>query len=173
MKTMALRRIAIHEAGHAVVAWQLGVRLRKVTVKPDGDYLGKMWHRQTHNADDWDAAGGSEDRAQVRLGRKVKIAFAGPLAEKRAFPRTRWRRHASSDINDAADIIAHVYFNERAQYLWSSLLWLETELLLGEGWLAVVALADQLITRQTLTGRDARDVILEAFALDRGEEAVA
>jgi len=33
-------RTAYHEAGHAVVAFSLGSRIKMVTIKPDGHYLG-------------------------------------------------------------------------------------------------------------------------------------
>jgi hypothetical protein len=163
LRNHKLARTAIHEAGHAFVAWRLDVRLHRVTVKPDGDYLGSVRHGRTHNADEWY---GADDRAQGRIAREVRIAYAGALAVKRAFPGSRWRVGAEGDFGRAADIISHFYEVERAQYLWSSLLMLETEALLNWAWFAVEALAAALVARQTLTGREAREVIQQAFTDD-------
>src|SRR4051794_3747807 len=35
-----LRRVAYHEAGHAVVAWALGLKFEEVTIVPDRDIFG-------------------------------------------------------------------------------------------------------------------------------------
>ncbi len=83
---------------------------------------------------------------------------------KRAFPASRWRREAAKDFNDAADVIAHIYLSERAQYLWSSLLWLETEELIEQEWPGVLSLADALVKRRTLNGREAAAAIVEGVA---------
>lgn len=37
-----VRAVAYHEAGHAVVAWVVGLSLRKVTIRPDPDALGRI-----------------------------------------------------------------------------------------------------------------------------------
>ena len=100
----------------------------------------------------------------MRVGRAIKMAYAGPLAVKRAFPRSHWRESGENDFTQAANVILHVYSDERARYLWSSLLRLETEWLLERGWFAVEALADALVAKRTLTGSEARTVIQEAFA---------
>lgn len=43
------KRTAYHEAGHAVVAWLLGLACRHVTIEPEGDSLGHVLHKKTHD----------------------------------------------------------------------------------------------------------------------------
>lgn len=67
--------IAYHEAGHAVLAEQLGGHVLSVTIIPMDDD-GPRRHGETRVA--WRVDGGQDD--QVRLA-QVQVALAGPVAE--------------------------------------------------------------------------------------------
>lgn len=165
-----MRRTAIHEAGHAFAAWRLGCRLHRATIKPGGDYIGLVQRAPALNADQWYA---NDDRAQLRIGREIKVSFAGALAVKVAFPGSRYRRGADSDFAKVADNVSHVYTDGRKQYLWTRLLWLDTEDMLRQEWFAVEAIAAALLARTTLTGRQVRDVIVQAFDADYNAKVLA
>jgi ATP-dependent Zn protease len=47
------RFVAYHEAGHAVVALALGLRVRGATIVPDDATLGGFWYRTDVAVDDW------------------------------------------------------------------------------------------------------------------------
>lgn len=161
---------AYHEAGHAIVAWGVGARLHRATIDPGADYLGKVMHARTLKAGTWYA---NDDRAQLLIAREIKICFAGALAVKRAFPGSCWRSGAEGDYHHAADLILHVYMDQRDQFLWSSLLARATERLLERYWYAVEAVAAALSTRRTLSGPQIKCIIIDAgnasFGMRSGE----
>ena len=41
MRATALWAIAFHEAGHAVVAWSRGIKVKSATIVPARDFLGQ------------------------------------------------------------------------------------------------------------------------------------
>src|SRR5215470_5977482 len=44
LKRPTLRRVAWHEAGHAVVAWERGLTVTSVSIRPDGEGFGRSQH---------------------------------------------------------------------------------------------------------------------------------
>lgn len=159
-KQTALRRTAIHEAGHAVVAWAVGSRIHGATITPGEDHLGQVRHMPKVK----DATlHGDVDRAQIRLGHQIKIAYAGALAVKRAYPHSRWRAGADNDFHNAAGDVLRVYEDAPRQIAWTRLLTLDTEALLERNWHAVEAVADVLVKRKTMSGAEVKAVIVAAF----------
>jgi hypothetical protein len=70
LKEPSLRRVAWHEAGHAVVAWERGLTVTCVSIRPDGESLGRAQH-----SPDGDCAIASERE------RENILAMAGWAAE--------------------------------------------------------------------------------------------
>src|SRR5260370_34859100 len=60
---------AYHEAGHAVMAYFLGVRLKKVTIIPNKDYVGSVLHEKVVRG-----LGPGVDILLRNLARKEKLA---------------------------------------------------------------------------------------------------
>jgi ATP-dependent Zn protease len=85
---MRRERIAFHEAGHAVVAYRLGIEVEFVTILPTHHSAGHVTHG------DLFCGGADSDRAA--LERAIKINLAGPMAEALFYPRYR-RRRGSQD----------------------------------------------------------------------------
>ena len=85
---MRRERIAFHEAGHAVVAYRLGIEVEFVTILPTHHSAGHVTHG------DLFCGGADSDRAA--LERAIKISLAGPMAEALFYPRYR-RRPRSVD----------------------------------------------------------------------------
>jgi ATP-dependent Zn protease len=89
----ALEATAIHEAGHAVAAWLLRVRVNSATIIPHSGALGHVTHANPLRGVDleWD----DSDRARLRAERYIKVCLAGPLAQKKFNPRSyrhwQWR----------------------------------------------------------------------------------
>ena len=156
-----LHQTAIHEAGHVVVAHAVGARVHRVTIKPGRDYLGRVRHGKLFSEAEYYAA---DDLAQVKFARHVKIALAGGLAEKRAFPRSRWRDGTGPDFHVVADLVVLMYHNDKARYHWLQLLTIETETLLERYWSPLELLASELIAVETLSGAQAVHVIRVARA---------
>src|SRR5438034_3807239 len=77
---MTRERTAYHEAGHAVVAWSFAPHsVRRVTIQPDGDRLGKAIETLVERLKYFDAE--VSDHMRVRIEQKIITALAGAQAE--------------------------------------------------------------------------------------------
>ena len=84
----ALReRIAVHEAGHAVLALALGVTPEYMTIEPRGRSLGHVFYAQPHEA----------LRTKNQLEAEIQILLGGLLAEN-----LRYGEHGTGAAHDLA-----------------------------------------------------------------------
>lgn len=171
------RVTAYHEAGHAVAAWALGARLHRVTITPGQDYAGRVSRNRSLPES---TLYGNPDYARLRMEREIKIALAGAIAQRRAFPHSYWRAGAHTDERNIGEILVCMYPSERkgddgwrAREYWRQLLKIETRWLLDRYWHCVDALAEYLLRHPTLTGHEAKDVIAAAFAHQFADTPVA
>jgi len=159
-----LAAVAIHEAGHAVIAHKLGIAVDSVTVRPHGDALGVMVPG---------SASCARDEAMVSL--------AGAIAEERYRGRPPRRGSDASDQKDVDETITaltntHVdygaildddYDDPDGLFRTMALdnlhkskspdalhrrLRRKTKALVEQNWEAITALARILIAEKTLTG---------------------
>jgi hypothetical protein len=101
-----LRRVALHEAGHCVVAAAQGRRIESVTVVPGDDYAGKMSEVETpemrKNLLDLLSGGRATAEVEARARDHVVGYVAGKISEWIFCPMESWqsdRNHtASSDL---------------------------------------------------------------------------
>src|SRR5689334_15696863 len=93
--TRQLLSTAYHEAGHAVLAWQLGLKFREVTIDPREESLGHI----SYVIPRWfTPANAGTDRVRLLTARYIIAAYAGGVAEdKLRARRSNWSRH--SDVN--------------------------------------------------------------------------
>src|ERR1700758_383304 len=103
MKT-SIKTIAHHEAGHAVMAWLLNVKIRKATIVPDTKMgnAGSVHHeklliRKYPEFDD-------SDRQRIRIEKLIMVCLAGPIAHMIFNQRSFRRSHAGSDWAQARDL---------------------------------------------------------------------
>jgi|SRR5262249_4488085 len=148
---MRRERLAHHEAGHAVVAYRLGVEVNFVTILP------------AHNKNDGHVAISRIDLFcgslgfRAKLERAIKICLAGPMAESLFYPRYR-RRLGSYDYVCAFGLARYladwgaarefVRHQER-----------ETKKLLNLYWKDVQQVAQALLEYDELTGIAVKDII--------------
>jgi hypothetical protein len=138
-------QLAIHEAGHAVVAMRLGVQVTSATIEPDGIYAGHVNHEHAPTRDD------------------MLIVLAGPVAE-----RQRGTGQLAGSPEEEASIWSDLaeYAEETGIELDADqderqlqLRELYTELndevvsMIREDWSAIESVALALIERGTLNGR--------------------
>jgi hypothetical protein len=149
--------VAYHEAGHAMVAWQLGGRVRLVTIDPDNDD-GPAWEGGTEIR--WRRSEGERELAR----KLVRVSLAGPVAEMLY---TGDPYHPGMVAEWAADW--HAAW-ESAQLLWpderqclASLEQISLELyrhLNQESqWAALAALADNLLAHDTLERDEIEEIL--------------
>src|SRR5262245_13692920 len=142
---MRRNRIAHHEAGHAVIAYRLGIEVKFVTILPDHDSAGHVTHG------DLFCGGTGSDRAA--LERAIKICLAGQMAEALLYSRFR-RRWRSVDYVCAFGLAryltgwgAHEFIRYQER---------ETQALLNLHWKDVQRVARALLEHYELTGTEVK-----------------
>jgi Zn-dependent protease len=155
------RRIAHHEAAHAVMAVLHEVPLVSVTIEPSpaDRFLGCCRMAGFH-VDLTEARDLAEGHALVSLAGPIAEGIAGYIPEPHSLEVHHAEaledlRHAGP-MNGTHELEAHVsYLRERAIGL------------LLHYWIAVTALAEELVRRRTLSGSEAEAVVIDA--LRRGD----
>jgi hypothetical protein len=155
-----LRRVALHEAGHCVVAIAHGRRIRSVTVVAGSDYAGKMSEEETPEMMKalLDFLSGGRAPAEVEAcARKHVVGYmAGTVSEWLMCPRESWtsdrHRTASSDLK-LARLFATAIAGDDSEALLSAAREEARDILAANRHL-VSAIADALIERGTLTGAE-------------------
>jgi len=86
----ALKKVAYHEAGHVVAHVVLGLPFEMVTIVPDEDREGRVEGLRPEEIQNKWEEGDREDLA-VRdwMERELIALYAGPIAQRRQFPRSR------------------------------------------------------------------------------------
>ena len=164
-KRLEVKATAIHEAGHAVAAYFLRVRIKHVTIAAADDYLGKVTAQPVrfgrHGVFDDSVAG--TDRAE----RHIMVCFAGSFAERKFAPRSHWRIGASADNSLAMELFSHVaHPDEKVRNLQLALLRRRTESFVEGRWKQICAVAEKLLTAPTLSADQVAATIDESMGLE-------
>ncbi len=91
-RTKALEATAYHEAGHAVAAYKVGMKVKRLTIVPSGDALGSHQHHAYFPGVNLEYD--SSPRAQRRAENFALVCFAGPAAQRRFNPKPSGDRTA-------------------------------------------------------------------------------
>jgi hypothetical protein len=152
------RYTAIHEAGHAVAAFYLRHRVRKVTIVPTGDALGHVRHNPIMFA----KQGVFDDslRGIARAETRIIILYAGPIAHRRFRPKSPWKLGGTSDFDLASKLMSHLEGPDyKCNRLYDRLLWRRAELLVDLRWRDINAVAKALLRHRTLNAREVNAAI--------------
>jgi len=157
-----IKATAYHEAGHAVVAHVCGRRFKSITIEPKDNTAGsvKFYDKLavlriidgTHPSD-WLSL--HKDEAERIVDRHIFSAMAGHIAQEMAFPGSVEPWQWENDREDLLDILIASDPDsgwDRAKA--------EAEALLSSNWHLVERLAEALLSRRTLTGKEARAILL-------------
>jgi hypothetical protein len=148
---------AIHEAGHAVVAMRVGLRVKAVSILPREGSTGRCLFDIKRSVDP-----GARSCASVKL--------AGQLAEQMARgekPRVNWLAD-DPDTADARELLA----GERDPLLVRRLVALATAATLFTRWYQVERLAKALERRRVLVGNEVREAALGLVRIDPAQRFV-
>lgn len=170
--SLTLQSTAYHEAGHHVMKWHLGLSLGPVTIKPDHENktLGTSFYHRTPFKKEtiqklWEYEYPTPGQVR-RIENLVMVCLAGREAERIFKPKRRWLGKPSKDDEQAQNFL-HVLVDEISPQfpVYWKLLWLRTKDTLSTPmvWNAVEGLTQALLERETLTGKEAKQVILEAI----------
>jgi ATP-dependent Zn protease len=153
-RTTLEERTAYHEAGHFVAAY-VGKRspaIRHLSIVPKGDTLGHVLPFPTPSFRP------DIDPQLQRVVDTIVIYLAGSAAEKRFAGRVD---HGSSeeDYGSAVSLGMHVVTADRELELFVN--WLDERAaeVIDLHWWAVRAVAEALMVRKKMTGKEAREVI--------------
>jgi ATP-dependent Zn protease len=136
---------AYHEAGHAVVALALGRPIHRVSVLPDGQFLGlcQFGKGVFRPSEDW-------------LEREILIALGGVAAEAIHTDNYAWDG-AARDLLYVRGLAAQRAGERQAERLERRMLAKTEHLLAQKGhWRAVELIAAELLRRGVISGRAAR-----------------
>ena len=150
----ALLDVAVHEAGHAVMAHALGVRVIKATIGgADGAWT---WHRKIFRHGQRPEHDKSHAN-RLRAERYALIALGGDIAERRFNP---GRQRADKQDQRQVRILLGLFARSPAHHAkWLAALEQEAEEIIGQSWLAVEAVAAALARRGAMNGRQITDCI--------------
>jgi hypothetical protein len=185
-----LRATAVHEAGHAVAARELGIGIRRLRIVEDEDSTGRTLYYGRPISDEQYYS--PDARTQRQLEKRIIATWAGPLAEERA--PSEWNA-TGAGLSEPFEhpehgTVHHLYPDGdlgRIQYMagiihagpgrstdaYVEYLRCRALDLLEHGrfiWAQVEAVAAALIKQKTLSGKQTRDVCWRVIedALARG-----
>ncbi len=142
---------AFHEAGHAVVAFSFGCQIKKVTITPGHDWLGQ------YRLGLCELQQGRSANARNRLDEQIVILFAGMVAEAHFMGRS-CEHAASDDLRVIRRLLCDRAGSEKQHEKLHRRLLARTEHLMEDDGieLAVKMIADELLQKQTISGRAVR-----------------
>jgi hypothetical protein len=159
------REVALHEAGHAVVARFYGGRIKHVTVEGSGPHMA--W---AESFGEW--GGAADARCWMRVGVLVDVFLAGVAAAPCDHGDPLLIRHAWSAITDyqVARTLAQLLVASNPGLILDDDVggflqgrWEQMKLLVHEHGAAVEAVAGELLAHGTLTGERVARVIVDAM----------
>lgn len=159
MEEQKRRRVAYHEAGHAVVAFVLGRRILRVTTVPEGPDLGSC----EDDAEELPPAALPLDECGDRLVRiAIKVWMAGELADE-LFTGQAPPIASSTDRTFAGQRLVYMARAHGEAKAWCEQMRQATTALLMEHGAAVEALAQALIVHREVSGDEAMNIIQAAW----------
>lgn len=159
----SLQSTAYHEAGHAVIAWRNKVRIISLSIIPEEGLFGKIRHSNPLRGIDieWDVS----THARMRMEKCVKVSLAGAIAQRKFNPKGYRTWGDEEDRKIAYDQLTHFVGSNEELEAYSKLLEIQTrnDLNIPFVWACVEAVAEALLERQELSGKDVRAIIQQAI----------
>lgn len=151
------QRIAIHEAGHAVMAYLCGRRLGAISAIPHGEILGELEYRGFTS---FPARSLDDARARRKLETEIMIAMAG-LAAEYVHPGPVDRPGAVADLQRALNIALATSADPEEATAFINWLFVRARnrLRVPACARAIKALAAVLVRRGSLTGAEVRALL--------------
>lgn len=159
------RSVAVHEAGHALVACAVGAPIARVSVEPDRMGEGFEGYCNTLIPKGFDPCRRSSEEI---LRRELVVAVAGPIAEKLGTGRCD-RVAAAADtentFRNAVRLVGGDLAGPVSDSSWTPAVeWVRraqdlAESILRKGWRALEALVAALLERGALDGEQVRRVV--------------
>lgn len=171
-KSSMLERTAYHEAGHAVARHELGMAIREVSIIPNvkEKRLGYVsYYPQPSFQPEFD----SSPKTLALVQKQIMFCYAGVVAEALFCGRHDWRG-AGADMDTAEDLAMCVVGENKEFEAYMRWLKIRTRNLMASPivWVKVEAVAQTLLERKRLSGKETKQIIVErmAKAIEEGWE---
>lgn len=154
-----IRNVAYHEAGHVVADFHLGLITHFATIKAEGDLLGSV---QSPGQNGYVYRTKTDRKTAVRD--MIVSVYAGPEAERIFDPGCNPLSWMQDEI-DAFAMLGEIpprgctYVGDDAYFAKLERLRRDARRLVHTHWADVVTIANALLERETLTGRDIEGLI--------------
>jgi hypothetical protein len=151
--------IAYHEAGHAVAYFEFGKMIRNVTIVPSEEYLGCCFGYCVHfpSLD----VGPIAPAIREQVENEIINFFIGALAEKRFLGRRPEGWIKLTEIHNAVDLASNLTGSNRQLNAYLSWLYVIADEFIyekEEHWEAIQAIAQELLKKKTLYGKEAHQI---------------
>lgn len=167
MKKSNETAVAYHEAGHAVVAYQLfGLkRIRKITIIPKEDALGHVKNKMIMKGTDYETE--NSPAFEGKIMREIMQCFAGHIAEKKITGRSN-NIGASTDFSQAFGLAERIDsgWDTKISQALQDYLYIRTEALVNFKWNLIKAVAKELLIKKTLNRDDFYKITEDEFKKD-------
>lgn len=154
MSARSTRIVAIHEAGHAVAAYLLAEQIR-----PAALCHSPLKFTATYPDD------------IARIERQIVVLYAGPLAQRKFSPRSRWRVSGAADLERVPRL--HRRFlagsDRRMKEIYARGMWQRAESFVEQHWWNITAVADALVEQRTLDRRGVKVAIARSLGMSERE----
>lgn len=165
---LPLRATAFHEAGHAVACIHERVALSTVSITPKEGSDGRIIHRHLLSRCPIDSD--TSTRNRLRMERMVRMALAGPAAQRRFSPRSIRHYHSADDYKKAVDLVQYFVGSDEELEAYIKLLEVQAESFLNKPgvWDQITALATALLKEGTLPSQRVRSIVRTALERSLG-----
>lgn len=158
-KVPKIEQTAFHEAGHAVLAFELRRRIVSVTVRPGTDSAGHMVNSGFSEQFQPDIRADRVARATIE--REVMIFYAGCAAQSARVGRNV-TAGSSGDLLKAARLLSYLCRSPEEESAYGKWLWVRAKdsVTMPTTWTCIARLADELMRRGTMSGREVRELLV-------------
>ena len=149
---------AFHEAGHAVMCWCEGVAIPAISLlDAEPDSLEPSRDMIAHCSLDLD----QQPKNRVRMEKLARVWLAGPHAQRRYKPRSRWRADGDHDYRTATELVSVYTGSDRESEAYLQLLEIQTqqELEHENVWMRVEAVSAALVECRKLSAAKIRTIL--------------
>jgi hypothetical protein len=153
---MSDQAMAYREAGYTVACRSLGFRVRRATIPLNGkpsEFLS--WLRRAR----FSRYSGLSRRSMMRYHDRIVCALAGLQAQRRVARQSDRSSDANGDEAIASELLLRLHGEERERICAFRYLQARARNLVSNQWPLIEDLAKELLTYQSLTGKEIADIL--------------
>jgi hypothetical protein len=158
--TRKMRSTAYHEAGHAVVNFHFGSKIREISIIAEDDSLGycRARHPLQGRHPDFDKS----DANRLRMEKSVISDLAGFFAEQRFNPKGTRTAGARGDFQRAVDVVDYFVSSTEELQAYIDFLGIRAKNIVNSRlvWPLIPKLAERLLVQKRMKGKEVRGFLI-------------